>query len=208
MQFISLLGMIFIRTLHATLRVRHVDSENITGVKQYVLAFWHAHLLLMLHSRHGRPITVMSSRSRDGQYIAGVFKWYGVSVVRGSTSRGGSAALRGLIRNARTGSNIVFTPDGPRGPARKAKDGVIFAARATGLPIIPVAFAAKKKRRLASWDRMVVPYPFTRAIYLYGPPIHIARDADAEKERERLETIMNALADRADRDFEELWKKQ
>lgn len=145
MKFLSLVAAAFIRTLHATLRVRHVDAEHITGTKQYILAFWHAHLLLMLHSKFRRPISVMISQSKDGEYIARVFDWYGVESARGSSTRGGGAALRELLRAARAGKNIVFTPDGPKGPARVLKDGVVYAAQATGLPIVPVAFAAKKK---------------------------------------------------------------
>jgi lysophospholipid acyltransferase (LPLAT)-like uncharacterized protein len=145
MKLIALLGSLFIRALHATLRIRHVRVENILGTPQYILAFWHAHLLLMLHSRYRRPITVMISQSRDGEYIARVFDHYGVESARGSSTRGGSSALREMIRAARAGRNIVFTPDGPKGPARSVKDGVVVAAQATGLPIVPIAFAAKKK---------------------------------------------------------------
>jgi lysophospholipid acyltransferase (LPLAT)-like uncharacterized protein len=145
MKAISLLASLFIRALHATLRIRHVNVEHIRDTPQYILAFWHAHLLLMLHSRYRRPISVMISQSKDGEYIARVFDWYGVDSARGSSTRGGSAALRELIRAARAGKNIVFTPDGPKGPARIAQPGVIAAAQATGLPVIPVAFAAKKK---------------------------------------------------------------
>ena len=158
MKLVSLLGAIFIRTLFATLRVRHVRPGNLAAVPQYLLAFWHAHLLLMLHSRFSKPISVMSSRSRDGEIIAGVFRYYGVDVARGSSSRGASAVLREMIRRARAGSNIVFTPDGPTGPARVAKDGVVFAAQATGLPVFPIAFAAKKKSCCAPgtgwWSRI------------------------------------------------------
>ena len=145
MKLVALLGSLFIRALHATLRVRHVRAENIEGTAQYVLAFWHAHLLLMLHSRYRRPITVLLSQSKDGEYMARVFERRGVDAARGSSTRGGSMALREMIRAARAGKNIVFTPDGPKGPARVAKDGVVVAAQATGLPIVPVAFAAKKK---------------------------------------------------------------
>jgi lysophospholipid acyltransferase (LPLAT)-like uncharacterized protein len=135
----------FIRLLYATLRIRHVHRENLDTQPQYLLAFWHAHLLMMLHSAYRRPIVVMISRSKDGEYIARVFDHYGVESARGSSTRGGSSALREMIRAARDGKNIVFTPDGPKGPPRVAKDGVIFAAQATGLPIVPVAFAAQKK---------------------------------------------------------------
>jgi lysophospholipid acyltransferase (LPLAT)-like uncharacterized protein len=142
---ISLLSSWIIRGLHATLRVRHVNVENLTDQKQYIIAFWHAHLLLMLHSKWRGPIVVMISRSKDGEYIARVFDHYGVESARGSSTRGGSAALREMIRVAREGRNIVFTPDGPKGPNRVLKVGVVVAAQATGLPIVPIAFAAKKK---------------------------------------------------------------
>jgi lysophospholipid acyltransferase (LPLAT)-like uncharacterized protein len=145
MRFVAWLGSIFIRVLHATLRLRHVHVQNLESQPQYILAFWHAHLLLMLHSAWRRPIVVMISRSKDGEYIARVFDHYGVDSARGSSTRGGMPALREMIRAAREGKNIVFTPDGPKGPPRVAKDGVIYAAQATGLPIVPVAFAAQKK---------------------------------------------------------------
>lgn len=149
-QIVSYLGALFIRGLYSTLRVKHIHSENLTNQPRYVIAFWHAHLLLMLHSRFRKPIAVMTSRSKDGEYIARVFERYGVDCSRGSSSRGGTAALRGLLRLAKSGRNLVFTPDGPKGPARVAKDGVVYAAQLTGMPIVPIAFAAKKK---SYWPR-------------------------------------------------------
>jgi lysophospholipid acyltransferase (LPLAT)-like uncharacterized protein len=145
LKLLSLLSTFFIRALHATLRVKHVRAENLENAPQHILAFWHAHLLLMLHSRWRGPMSVMISRSKDGEYIARVFQWYDVHAARGSSTRGGGAALRELLREARKGRNLAFTPDGPKGPARIAKEGVVYAAQATGLPIVPIAFAAKKK---------------------------------------------------------------
>jgi len=142
---ISLLASWLIRGLHATLRIRHVNAENLTETKQCIIAFWHAHLLLMLHTKWRGPAVVMISQSKDGEYIARVFDHYGVEAARGSSTRGGSAALREMIRDARAGKNIVFTPDGPKGPNRVVKPGLVMAAQATGLPIVPIAFAAKKK---------------------------------------------------------------
>lgn len=144
-RVLAMLSASFVRLLYATLRVKHIDSEKIEKLPQYIIAFWHEHLVMMLHSRYRRPIRVMVSRSKDGEYIADAFSHYGVDVARGSTTRGGTAALRGLIRAAREGSNIVFTPDGPKGPRRIAKEGIVMAAQATGLPIMPIAFSAKKK---------------------------------------------------------------
>jgi lysophospholipid acyltransferase (LPLAT)-like uncharacterized protein len=134
-----------IRILHASLRVRHVRLRNIDGLPQYILAFWHSHLLLMLHAKYRRPIIAMISQSKDGELIASTFSHYAVEAARGSSTRGGTAAMREMLRAARNGYNVAFTPDGPRGPSRVLKDGVIYAAQAAGLPILPVAFAAKKK---------------------------------------------------------------
>src|SRR5688572_18531020 len=145
MKLLSLISALFIRTLYATLRVRHVREENISGTPRHILAFWHEHLLLMLHARYRRPILALISQSKDGEYIASVFGYYRVEAARGSSTRGGEAALRELLRQARAGKNMAFTPDGPKGPARIAKDGVIYAAKLSGLPILPIAFAAKKK---------------------------------------------------------------
>lgn len=145
MKLLSFVASLFIRALHATMRIRHVGVENLEREPQYIIAFWHAHLMLMLHARYRRPIDVLISRSKDGEIAARVFDWYGVGSARGSSSRGGSQALREMIRVAREGRNIVFTPDGPRGPARVAQEGVVYAAQVTGLPIVPIAFAAKKK---------------------------------------------------------------
>ena len=142
---VPFLGSLVLRGLHATLRVRHVRLEKIENTKQYVLTFWHQHLLLMLHARYRKPIAALVSQSRDGELIARVFDHYGVQSARGSSTRGGQAGMRDLMRQARAGQNLAITPDGPKGPPRIAKDGVIFAAQATGLPILPVAFAAKKK---------------------------------------------------------------
>ncbi len=144
-RLVALLGATFIRALYWTLNVRHARSENIERTPQYIIAFWHCHLLMMVKCRFRTPISVLISQSKDGELIARTMAHFEVDSARGSSSRGGSAAMRELIRLARLGTNLVFTPDGPRGPARIASDGVVYAAQMTGLPIIPIAFAAKKK---------------------------------------------------------------
>ena len=159
-KLLPFFGSAFIGFLHATLRVRHVDVHNIESQPRHIVAFWHAHLLMMLHARYRLPIAVLVSQSRDGDIIAGVFDYYGVEVSRGSSTRGGSAAFRDLLKLAREGRNLAFTPDGPTGPPRVVKEGVIAAAQLTGLPIIPVAFAAKKK---SCCDRGIAPSSRTRS---------------------------------------------
>ncbi len=201
MKLVALAAAIFIRLLRATVRAKHVDVENIERTPQYILSFWHEHMMLMLHSRFRKPINVMSSASRDGDLAVMVYKTYGVQTVRGSSTRGGGAALREFIRRAKNGSNLVFTPDGPKGPPHKVKDGVIVAAKLSGLPIVPIAFAASRCKRLRSWDRMIVPLPLSRVVFLYGEPIRVPRDADVEEWSVKLEESMNRLAAEAEMSF-------
>lgn len=140
---------LFIRALHATLRIRHVNAEGIDRLnregKHYVLAFWHGDLLLMIKSKLEVPVTAMISQHRDGELIARTMERFGARASRGSTTRGGGAALKEMIRIGASGSNLAITPDGPKGPRHVAQVGVVLAAQATGLPVMPVAFAAKKK---------------------------------------------------------------
>lgn len=198
MKLLSFLGYLFIRALHATLRVRHVRAENIETTPRYIVAFWHENVLLSLHSRWRKPTTAMISRSKDGEIVAGVLEHYGADTARGSSTRGGDIALREVLRDIRDGRNIAFTPDGPKGPPRIVKEGMVYVAKMTGLPIVPFHYAAKSKKRLRSWDRMIVPMPFTKVVFVYGQPMVVPRDGDVEEWRLIIEKEMNDLADEAE----------
>jgi lysophospholipid acyltransferase (LPLAT)-like uncharacterized protein len=200
MKLVSILAFVLVRLLGFTLRVRHVHREHIDDTPRYILTFWHRQLLPLLgRGRWKRPITVMTSRSKDGQIISDVLALFGVQSARGSSTRGGSAALREILREAKAGKSIVFTPDGPRGPVGVVKEGVIFAAQASQLPIMPMAFAAKKYKLLRSWDRMIIPMPFAKSVIVYGAPTVVPRDGDAAEWRVKVEQILNALSEEAER---------
>ncbi|HEU5161672.1 MAG TPA: lysophospholipid acyltransferase family protein [Thermoanaerobaculia bacterium] len=204
----------FIRALHATLRVRHaraatIDALNRDG-KNYVYAFWHGQILQMIYARFARPATVMISQHRDGELIASTIRRFGIEAARGSTTRGGSEALRVMLKAAWAGRVIIFTPDGPRGPRHSVQPGVVRAAQLAGIPIIPGALIAERRKQLASWDRFEIPYPFTRVLYLYGDPISIPRALDFdqfEKARADVERRMVALVEEGERDFDRLWRE-
>jgi len=171
-----------IRFLGATVRLRHHADAQIRAWegerRRFILAFWHRHLLMMRYAYRGDRMTVMMSRSRDGELMAQSMFRLGVLSVRGSSSRGAAVSLKELIRAAREGSDIAFTPDGPRGPARRMQPGVVFAAQATGLPVIPVAIEASRCWEAPSWDRMLVPWPGARVEIVYGEAIAVPRDGD------------------------------
>lgn len=200
---ISLAAAWAIRGLAASVRIhRHGDAEQRrreAADERFILAFWHRHLLLMPYAYRGRRISVLVSRHRDGELIARTVARLGIDSSRGSTTRGGVAGMRELLRKARAGYDLAFTPDGPRGPVGKVQPGVIAAAAATGFPILPVALAASRCRRLRSWDRFVVPMPFSAVHFVHGEPLEVERKAAIEPAAAELERRLNDAEAAAER---------
>ncbi|WP_420464719.1 lysophospholipid acyltransferase family protein [Panacagrimonas sp.] len=166
-------------TLH-----RHLDNDQ-----PFILVSWHNRNILacfgyLAHARRGRRFRPLASASRDGSLAAAAMRSLGVECIRGSSSQGGSKALRQMLRAVKHGHDLGITPDGPRGPKYVVQAGVVTTARLTGIPIIPMAYQAQRRKILRSWDSMIVPYPFNRLHFAYGEPIHVGKHADeAELER-------------------------
>jgi lysophospholipid acyltransferase (LPLAT)-like uncharacterized protein len=193
----------FIRGLRATVRLRHHGDAALRDQERrgehFILAFWHRHLLLMPYSYRGGRISVLVSQSRDGELIARTVARLGIDSSRGSSSRGGAAGLRSLLRKAEAGYDIAFTPDGPRGPVGVVQPGVILAAAATGWPVWPVALAATRCRRLKSWDRFVVPLPIATVHFVYGDPLRVERRGDPAEAAGELKRRLDAAEAEAER---------
>lgn len=200
---LSALAAGFIRGLRATVRLRHHGDAELRGREargeRFILAFWHRHLLLMPYAYQGKKISVLVSRSRDGELIARTVARLGIDSSRGSTTRGGVAGMRELLRKAGEGYDLAFTPDGPKGPASEVQPGVILAAAATGFPIVPVAVAASRTRRLRSWDRFLVPLPFSTVHFVYGEPLTVARRGDLAEAAAELKRRLDAAESEAER---------
>ncbi|MBK9308925.1 MAG: DUF374 domain-containing protein [Nitrospira sp.] len=136
------------------------DHEVVDGLyrdgRNVIIAFWHAQQLMIPFGYRGPGAHALISRHGDGEIIARIIARFGHAAVRGSSTRGGAGALRALIKLGRSGRDVVVTPDGPKGPRHVAKLGVIHLAKATGLPIIPLAFACSKKNSsrvgIATWS--------------------------------------------------------
>jgi lysophospholipid acyltransferase (LPLAT)-like uncharacterized protein len=146
-------GALLIKALRATLKIRFVNRGVPEKIKaaggQYVMAFWHGTLLMMVYGYVGSRLTFLVSWHRDGELITRVMRYFGMTPTRGSTTRGGIRALHGLLKRVKEGYDIAFTPDGPRGPARVAQMGVVQTARLSGLPVVPFGVAALKKKHCA-----------------------------------------------------------
>lgn len=168
-----------------------------------VFVLWHGRLLPCSYYHRQQELGTLISQHRDGDYIAGVVEaWWGFRAVRGSSSRGGTAALRQIVRALRGGTAVAITPDGPRGPRQKMKPGPVLAAHMAGVPLIPVSASTDRAWWVGGWDRFLVPKPRARIHLAYGEPMEVPPDAgEAElgEAAQALEDRLNALTARVDR---------
>lgn len=208
-RLLPVLAAVTVRALGATLSVRPSGVEAVRPLwhdgRPLIYAVWHGRILLvpwlaarLRHREGARGVRVLASRSRDGQLMTDFARRFGLGVVRGSSSRGGAAALHELAHAVRAGEDVAIVPDGPRGPARRAQPGIVALAAATGAPIVPVGVAARPARRLASWDGFLVPAPFARCALVFGVLVEVKRHDDREEARLRVERALDAATDAAD----------
>ncbi len=184
-----------VRVLALTLRI-HLDDES--GLRRGAVpgpvlwTFWHNRMLLVpvIRSRYymHRSGAVLTSASKDGALLAAVMKQFGLDAVRGSSSRRGTAAFLALTDWVKAGQDVAITPDGPRGPCYTLSPGVVKLAQVTGAPIQPIHVEYSRCVRLKSWDRFMIPLPFSRVDVTFDALFH-APD-DAEEAQAQLDRIM------------------
>ena len=170
--------------------------------KPFIVGFWHGRLLMMfLAWRYPDRVHVLISGHIDGQLVSRSIGYFGAKTVVGSKSRGGASAALEIVRLLRRGEVIAVTPDGPRGPRMRAKEGVISLAIMGGVPIIPLTYACRPRKVFSSWDRFNLPLPFCRGVFIWGDPIDVPKTADAKMKEEKrllLENTLQKITDRAD----------
>lgn len=205
----------YIRLVEATSRPEFIGREHadalLSADKGFILAFWHARLLMgaSMRGETDRPVYMLISAHRDGEMIANAVKGFGVQLIRGSAvdpkkpgkNKSGAPAIAAMIAALEEGSIVGMTPDGPRGPAGVAKIGAVKLAALTGAPILPAAYSASMGPRLKTWDRFLLAAPFSRLAFAARPPVHVERTTDAtalEAARAHLETELTAAARIAD----------
>jgi lysophospholipid acyltransferase (LPLAT)-like uncharacterized protein len=197
----------YIRLVYRTGRWETAGGERPAGLwdngQAFILAFWHGRLLMApMGWRQGASMNMLISGHNDGRVIAEAIAHFGLGTIVGSKSKGGTGALRAMLRALSAGQNIGVTPDGPRGPAMRASPGIIAAARLARVPILPFSYATSRRRVLGSWDRFHLALPFARGFFIWGEPIMVDPDADApalEAARLRLEAELNRITAEADR---------
>ena len=207
-QLIGILGKGFIDLLFSTIRVESVGAESVRdliGSGRVIGAVWHSRILAGCYLYRNRNAVALVSQSDDGEIIARILQKLGYETIRGSTTRGGLRALAMLIRKLKeTCRPTVITPDGPQGPRFRVQPGIIALAKQTGYPIVPLTYSARNAKFFASWDRFMLPFPFTVCRVIYGNPIYVPENADKQLEelcRVRLETELCRITDKADRDY-------
>jgi lysophospholipid acyltransferase (LPLAT)-like uncharacterized protein len=198
-RWIVRLGVLLIRALAGTWRMETVNGEELAEARRsgrrVIFALWHGELLPLLWHQRGENVAIVISDHRDGEIIARVAESLGYATVRGSSSRGGSRALIGLMREIDAGRDGAITPDGPRGPARVFAPGAAVAAQRTGALIAPIRAAASHAWRLKSWDRFLIPKPFARVRVSFGPltGVTAASPRDAAEQAPQLQAILDAV---------------
>ena len=165
---------------------RALLEQHFASGQRFIMVAWHNRNIVgpmgyVAHAPKGRVFRPLASASRDGTLAAMTMQNLGVDCIRGSSSRGGTQALREMLRAAKQGADLGITPDGPRGPIYEVQAGVVAAARLTGLPIIAMSYHAKRHKRLKSWDRMIVPSPFTTLAYGWDGPFTVPKGASDEQ---------------------------
>lgn len=165
-----------------------------------IFVFWHEYISVALGYWGHLPLSVLISQHRDGEWVSQIAESMGMEVVRGSTTRGGSRAIRQLKRNSAF-TSIAITPDGPTGPRREMAIGPIYLAKMLQIPIVPIGIGMENPKRLNTWDEFALPRPFSNCRAIFGPKIHIDRRLSRqglEAARENVQNLINDLGKRAE----------
>jgi lysophospholipid acyltransferase (LPLAT)-like uncharacterized protein len=201
-------GYWLLRLLGPTLRFEVLGwqhAQRVYDAGQHCIgAFWHRSILSAIWWWRNRGVVVMNTTNFDGQWTRRVIERLGYGTAQGSSTRGGLRGLAVMAQRLEEGRDVSFTIDGPRGPRYVAKRGPVMLARRTGQPILLFHIGLERAHTLKkSWDLFQIPYPFSRAVMVVAPTIHVAHDAGRE-ESERKHAEMQAALERV-RDVAESW---
>ena len=180
LRIIIAVGYWFIRLLGSTLRVsvsREDGAQPTIEQRPLIVSFWHACQIPATYVCRNIGVRVMSSNSYDGEYMGRIIRRFGFVAVKGSSSRNAVRALLGLRRSLQEGWTVAFTLDGPRGPRYKVKPGPVALARSSGVPLSMFHIAVDRAWVLNTWDRLIIPKPFSRVLMRFGKLIPVPQDA-------------------------------
>lgn len=197
------LGYFYMSLVGWTTRLRVHGEEHrlvLRGKNQrFIYALWHNRQVFFTFTHRDKGAAVLVSQSRDGDIVAKIMELSRIEAPRGSSSRGGAAAVRDMMGMVARGLDIGITPDGPKGPVYEVKQGVLFLAQKLGIPILPVTNAISRKLVLRrSWDHYQVPLPFSRSVVRYAPAIFVGPDDDLAEKTQEVKAALDEITRLAD----------
>lgn len=206
-RILGLVAWLIARGVGITLRWTVVGGENIAKARaagKVCWASWHGRQLLTINVHAGQPVVILASLSKDGDIQTAMLERLGYRVERGSSSRGAARGLLSMARAMREGWQPAIAVDGPRGPRHEVKQGIVALARYEDASIIPTMASCESGWVIPSWDRTLLPKPFTRAVIEYAEPVHVpanTTDEELERIRARVEATLVEMTARCDRHF-------
>ena len=201
------IGAQYIKLVAQTTKWSFINKKYIKNLwkknEPFILCFWHGRLLMMpLSWKNEKKINVLISAHSDGQLLSRTVKHFNIETITGSSSKGGSEAIRNIIKSLKSGISVGMTPDGPRGPRMKVNSAIIKIASLTGCKILPLSYSVKRKKFLNSWDRFLLAYPFNKGCFIWGKPIKIKKKININEDlilSKNLEKILIKLTEDADK---------
>jgi lysophospholipid acyltransferase (LPLAT)-like uncharacterized protein len=212
---VRVLGPPLVRWWMKSLRVRWLGEDirrerRLPATPAGIYVFWHQRMLALAGLLAGSRLKVLVSQHGDGQMIASVVSGLGMQAIRGSSTRGGTKALLEILREKELQGALAITPDGPRGPKYVFREGAVYLASRTGLPIHLVTVSFQRYVSLPTWDGFIIPWPFSRTIVRLAETIHLPPDLGREElelHRKRIEGRLVEVTESTDREFRDLYGK-
>ena len=202
-RFLGVVVFLAISAWKATLRISIVGEEHRAAVrakgKKPLHAIWHQRMVGGILAHRGEGYVTMASRSGDGEIIATFLKYWGFVAARGSSSRGGDVGSAEFLEALKSAPGGALTPDGPRGPARKCKRGILVLAEQGGGLVLPSSSSSTRPRFLNSWDRFLLPLPFSRCVVVFQPALERGDGESEEAFLARADAAIDAVTSEADR---------
>ncbi|WP_035586697.1 lysophospholipid acyltransferase family protein [Hippea jasoniae] len=193
MKFKAWLIYTILKLYAKTLKIEIEETQLSKEAKEpVVFAFWHEIILFLPFAyKRKRTLKVLQSPHKDGQLASMIINRFGLRTIWGSSSREPVKALKLMIKELKNGFNIAITPDGPKGPPKTLKGGVLEIAYLTKSPIIPVSGEFSSFIRINSWDKMIIPKPFSKVKFIFKDPIYVEKKGEFDKKRKLLEEALD-----------------
>ncbi len=202
-RILGFLAFLLVLLYRLTLRLAIVGEEHRQAIrakgKKPLHAIWHQRMIGGILAHRGQGFVTMASKSADGEIIATFLKLWGFKAARGSSSKGGDLAVLEFLEAFKGAPGAALTPDGPRGPARRSKRGILTLAEQGNALILPSSSSSSRPKFLNSWDRFLLPLPFSKCVVVFAPALERAAGESEDAFLERADVAIDAVTAEADR---------